>query len=81
MFACGDEIPLKLVKTLIFYDQDCLRNRSFWIYARKNALSTKIMLVEIKKNEFSNVFNTLEYLHFVSRLKFHFFGNVIFLEF
>ena len=47
----------------------------------KNALSTKIMLVEIKKNEFSNDFNTLEYLHVVSRLKFQFFGNVIFLNF
>ena len=34
-FACGDEIPLKLVKSLIFYDQDCLRKRSFWIYAKK----------------------------------------------
>ena len=22
-FACGDEIPLKFVKSLIFYDQDC----------------------------------------------------------
>ena len=80
-FACGDEIPLKFVKSLIFYDQDCLRKRFFWIYAEKNALSTKIMLVEIKKNEFSNVLNALEYLHFVSRLKFQFFGNRIFLKF
>ena len=37
---------------------------------QKKALSTKIILVEIKKNEFSNVFNALEYLRFVSRLKF-----------
>ena len=34
-FACGDEIQLKFVNSLIFYDQDCLRKRFFWIYAKK----------------------------------------------
>ena len=80
-FACGGEIPLKLVKSLIFYDQDCLRKRFFWIYAEKRHFRPKIMLVEIKKKEFSNVFNALKYLHFVSSLKFQVFGNRIFLKF
>ena len=34
-FACGDEIPLKFVKSLIFYDQDCLRKRFFLDLRRK----------------------------------------------
>ena len=63
-FPCGDEILLKLVKSLIFNDQDCLRKRFFWIYAKKTHFPTKIILVEIKKYELSKVFNALEYFHF-----------------